>query len=162
MPGDSDVRIQEFRHMLLVTVTNPQPGTWQADLQGAGRFSLSAPTGAEPLAVIDFDFVALHGRPGHEGYFAIREGVHAGEARVCRVVFPGPYETAEFAFVSGEGDLLTVLDLAVGNPHGARDEYLGLCVVPTRPFRLQVKGRDAWGFAYQRVYSPLYTPKGGR
>lgn len=161
MAGDPDVRIQEFQHMLLVAVTNPQPGAWRADLQGAGRYSFSARTSTEPLAIIDFDFVELGGRPGHEGYFPTNREVRAGEDRVCRVVLSGPYETAGFEFVSGEGDLLAVLDLAVGDPLGASGDFLGPCVVPTRSFRLQVRGRDAWGAEYQRMYSPLYTPKEG-
>ncbi len=169
--GDTDVRFQEFQHMLLVTVTKPERGTWRFELQGTGHFSLSVRSGnqkiragggprTEALAVIGFDFVELRGRPGHEGYFPIKEEVRVGEDRLCRVVLSGRYETADFDFVSREGEPLAKLDLALGHPDAAHDEFLGPCFVPAQPFRLEVKGRDAWGGAYQRMYSPLYTPKG--
>lgn len=145
--------------MFLVTVTKPEPGMWQADLDGAGWFSLSARTGAKPLGIIDFDFVERRGRPGHEGYFPITGEVRSGEDHVCRVVLSDPFEAVEFGLVSGEGDLLVALDLALGDPDGASDAFLGPCAVPARPFRLRVRGRDASGVEYQRMYSPLYTPK---
>lgn len=161
MAGDPDVQIQEFQHMFLVTVTKPESGMWRADLEGAGWFSLSARTGAESLAIIDFDFVERRGRPGHEGYFPITGDVRSGKDHVCRVVLSGPFESVEFGLVSGEGDPLVALDLAPGDPDGASDEFLGPCVVPARSFRLQVRGYDASGVEYQRMYSPLYTPKQG-
>ncbi len=168
--GETDVLVQEFHHMLIVTVTKPELGIWRIDLNGAGRFSLSvrlrmnrvrAAGGhrTEPLAVIDFDFVELRGRPGHEGYFPITGEVGAGEDRLCQVVLSGAYETADFQFVSTEDELLAGLDLARDDPDGASDEFLGSCVIPAQPFRLKVRGRDAWGVEYQRMYSPLYTPK---
>lgn len=171
--GDTDVRFQEFQHMLLVTVTKPERGTWRFELQGAGRFSLSVRSGkgggraaggqhSETISVIDFDFVELRGRPGHEGYFPIKGEVGAGEDRLCQVVLSGSVETADFEFVSAEGELLAGLDLALGNPDAASDEFLGPCVIPAQPYRLRVRGRDAWGVEYQRMYSPLYTPKNGR
>lgn len=166
--GDTDVYVQEFRHMLIVTVTKPELGRWQIDLRGEGRFSLSARSGThsltqgqrtESLTVIDFDFVELRGRPGHEGYFPVKGEVRVGEDRLCRVVLSGAYETADFEFVSIEGEYLGKLDLALGDPDAASDEFLGPCVIPVQPFRLKVRGRDAWGVRYQRMYSPLYTPK---
>ncbi len=168
--SDAGVHLQEFKHILIVRVTQPERGTWRVELQGAGRFSLSVRSGREagapltsdrpePLSIVGFDFVERGGRPGHEGYFPITGSVKAGERRQCLVNLSGAYESADFAFVSAEGELLRRLNLARVGPDETTPEFFGHCEILAKPFRLRVKGRDARGLDYQRMHSPLYIPE---
>jgi von Willebrand factor A domain-containing protein 7 len=173
IPGDPDAHIQEFKHMLVVTATKPDLGTWRIEFTGAGRFSLSVRAGRAParmpgaprpeiIEVIRFDFVERGGRPGHEGYFALKGRVRSGEERLCSAMLSGPHQSANFTFVSIAGEPLAPLNLTRGDPDIATNEFFGPCPVPAQPFRLRVTGRDMWGADYQRMHSPLYTPDAPR
>ena len=85
--------------------------------------------------------------------------VIAGAERTCRIVMGGPNRTAEFEFISSEGRRIAALSLFPGDPYAAEGEYVGTCRIPSRPFRLLVRGFDWQGNTYQRVGAPLLVPE---
>lgn len=50
----------------IFSMTGPQVGVWRAVIGGTGQYSLLV-NGESPLSLDDFGFVALGGRPGHQG-----------------------------------------------------------------------------------------------
>lgn len=162
---EQNVRFQEYRCMVLVTVDRPEPGTWALRFKGEGyyaftvRYGHSPGTRSEKISLIDFRFVERSGRPGHEGYFPAKGPVRAGEERTCQAVMAGPYRNAEFAFVSSEGTRIAALSLSANDPLAAEGEFTGTCKVPSRPFRFLVRGVDGQGNPYQRAGSSLLMPE---
>jgi hypothetical protein len=166
---EANVQFQEYRYMALVTVDRPEPGLWTLRFKGEGHYVFTARLGptpgarsAEHISLIDFRFVKLSGRPGHEGYFSDKGPIRAGAERTCMIVMDGPYRTAEFEFISSEGSRIAALSLSPGDPYAAEGEYLGTCRIPSRPFRLLVRGVDWQGNPYQRVGAPLLVPTAER
>ena len=71
---EANVQFQEYRYMALVTVDRPEPGLWALRFKGEGHYAFTVRLGptsgarsAELISLIDFHFVRLSGRPGHEG-----------------------------------------------------------------------------------------------
>jgi hypothetical protein len=163
---EANVQFQEYRYMALVTVDRPEPGLWTLRVKGEGHYAFTVRQGPAPgarsakiISLIDFRFVTLSGRPGHEGYVSDKGPIRAGAERTCRIVMAGPYRTAEFAFISSEGSRIAALSLSPGDPNAAEGEYIGTCRIPARPFRLLVRGVDWQGNPYQRIGAPLLVPE---
>lgn len=165
---ERNVRFQEYRHMVLASVDRPEPGVWALRFKGEGHYAFTVRYGHSPgtrsgnISLIDFRFVELSGRPGHEGYFPAKGAIRAGEERMCQAVMAGPYGTAEFAFVSSEGTRIAAFSLDPNDSDAAGGEFIGTCRVPSRPFRFLVRGVDRQGNPYQRVGSSLISPEAGR
>ena len=105
------------------------------------------------------EFVIYTGRPGHEGLFRIQGQPLVGEPQTLLVQLLGSYATAEFRFVSREGDTLAVLDLKQGDPRAAADDFVGQVELPDQPFEVMVFGTTLNGEPYQRVFPALFTPQ---
>jgi hypothetical protein len=166
---EMNVQFQEYRYMAFVTVDRPESGLWTLRFKGEGHYAFTVRLGPTPgarsvehVSLIDFRFVKLSGRPGHEGYFPDKGPIRAGAERTCRVVMDGPFRTAEFEFISSEGSRISALSLSPGDPYAAEGEYVGTCRIPSRPFRLLVRGVDWQGNPYQRVGAPLLEPEAER
>ena len=158
--GSADARLQTFRHMLLATVHNPGAGPWRLEFDGAGTYSISAnvhPSAApDAPAMGDFSFVEMRGRPAHEGWFPIAREPRAGETIECEVEVRGYARQVQVATVTADGRPLGVLPMAERDD--APGEWFGRCVVPDRPFRVVVTGRDAKGQPFRRIERGLRTP----
>lgn len=162
---DERATVRQTRHMLIVTVPDPRPGVWRVEVEGGGRYMVTARAGRgrepdtpELVELIDFDFVERRGRPGHEGYFPVEAPPAAGASAMCNVTLTGAVGDVAFHFVDGAGKPVERLDLVRGTGEVASDEWLGACEVPPSPYRLAVVGSDAAGRRWQRVDSPLRDP----
>ena len=155
--------------MLLVTVNRPAPGLWKLRLEGRGRYAVTvrsrrtknAPAADPPVGhveILAFRFVERRGRPGHEGYFEIRGKVRAGEERVFEVVVMGKPQSIKALFVSRDGKPLGACPVRASDPEEPSDRYLVDCVVPKKPFRLLIRGRNSSGKPFQRIYAPIVGP----
>jgi len=158
------VDLQHNQHMLIATVDEPQPGKWTFEAQGAGRFSLSvrahiAGQGANKgLMLIDFAFIELRGRPGHEGYFESTAPLVAGTERLCEASLSGLWETAQIVLVSVDGSPLATVELSTaGADHS--DELVGTCPIPSQPFRAVLTGLDRYGVPFMRTHPPAFEPR---
>lgn len=159
--GNPAATLQTYRHMLIATVRDPAPGTWRLEFDGAGKYAFSAHVrGADRRSapqVIGFEFVEMGGRPAHEGWFPIRRDVRAGETIRCQAEVAGYATDVRFAFVARDGTPLATPKL-VQDPE-YRDDFAGQCVIPSRPFRVVVSGRDEGGRPFRRIDSPLHAPR---
>jgi hypothetical protein len=163
----SGVSVQDFKHMRIVTVDDPEPGVWRVEMRGAGRYVLSARYQTDrarlkeqdlnPIDLIDFAFVEERGRPGHRGLFPLKQPVRSGELHHCRVTVSGIIKHPSIELVSAKGEVLAKIppDASVAE---SGDEFTGACEVPDQPFRVRVRGRDMEGHLFQRLTAGLTTP----
>jgi hypothetical protein len=159
--GTDAVALQTFRHMLIATVRDPLPGPWKLEFDGAGRYSFSAHVRPADRAsapqFVEFEFSEVGGRPGHEGWFPIRRELRAGERIHCEATLAGHVSDVRFVFVARDGTPLAHPELARDPEY--RDHHAGDCVIPPRPFRVVVTGRDENGLPFRRSERGLHTPK---
>jgi len=140
----------------LITVVKPQPGIWQADVNGSGTYWLEAQAQSE-IYFITAEFVKPGGRPGHEGLFKIQGQPLAGEhATMQASVSASEARTTDFSFVSERGDVLKRIQLKASSEDREFMEFVGDVALPDAPFRLAVSGEDARGSRFQRFYAPLF------
>jgi len=161
------VSVQVFRHMRIVTLTDPEPGVWMVELTGRGNFEVSsryltdrailAERDLEEIDLVDFDFVELRGRPGHQGLFSVSEPPQVGAEKRCLTTLTGAIKSPTIELVSATGEVLNVVVLE-DKGDLSEDEYLGTCRIPDQPFRVQVRGKDSEGWIFQRVTSHLIRP----
>ena len=164
--------VQDFQHMRIITVADPEAGLWRIELRGAGYFELAARYRAERsrlqaldrqgIDLVDFTFVELRGRPGHLGLFPVREAVHAGTRQQCRIILSGGVEQPTAEMVSAAGAVLAAIHLEVPGGENSGDEFYGSCRIPDQPFRVRVRGRDPEGRFFQRLTPGLFTPAADR
>jgi hypothetical protein len=162
------VSAQEYRHMTIITVDKPEPGTWLLEFSGVGYYAVSVRHANgkgeygsgrdDAVDLIDMKFVQPGGRPGHEGLFPVKARVRAGESRLCRIVMSGAISDPAAEFVSRDDRVLGQVELRPLSP-GSGGDLLGTCSVPSVPFRTRVSGRDAHGNPFQRVTGGVYTPE---
>lgn len=133
-----------------ILVKKPVPGTMKIKLLGPLRGTLQV----RLQSLLDFRtlrFVELGGRPGHQGYFALRGNPKKGA---------GKLELALHEFHSKEFISVTLIDLNGNVLESERvfqlttdqSKLLNLDV-PSKPFRVLVKGAN-----FQRIYPTIFTP----
>jgi hypothetical protein len=161
------VSVQTFRHMRIVTLIDPEPGLWKAEMSGSGSFELAVryqsnrnwleERGLEGIDLIDFNFVELRGRPGHQGLFPLSEPLQAGTMQRCRITLSGGIKQPSIDLVSATGAVLSGVRLEEESDIAA-DEFIGSCLVPDQPFRVRVRGKDMQGWPFQRITAGLTEP----
>jgi len=162
------VAVQVYKHMRIVAVENPEPGRWRIEARGAGSYSIAArylaerkklaARGLEAIDLIDFAFVEVRGRPGHEGLFPVEKPVHAGEERLCKITLSGGVREPVIEMISATGEVLGAIRLNASEDETAADEFFGTCRIPKQPFRVRVRGEDREGHLFQRLTASLNSP----
>jgi von Willebrand factor A domain-containing protein 7 len=136
----------------VISIDAPQAGVWRASVSPSGRFWLVA-RGRSNLALLSADFVQPGGRPGHEGLFKIQGQPVAGRPAILRARVSEPdVQTREFVFFSTEGRPIRGVALTPVDD----EEFSGAFQLPFEPFRVAIKGLEAWGVPYQRLFSGLF------
>jgi hypothetical protein len=161
--------VQLYKHMRIVTVENPEPGRWRVEARGAGSYSIAArylaerkklaARGLEAIDLIDFDFVEVRGRPGHEGLFPVEKPVRAGEERLCKITLSGGIREPVVEMISANGEVLGAIRLSAPTAELGADDFIGTCRIPKQPFRVRVRGQDREGYPFQRVEVALVSPQ---
>lgn len=159
---------QTYKHMRIVTVEDPEPGRWRIEARGAGSCSIAArylterkklaARGLEAIDLIDFAFVEVGGRPGHEGLFPVEKPVRAGEERLCRITLSGGVREPVIEMISATGEVLGAIRLDAFADETAADKFIGTCRIPKEPFRVRVRGEDREGHLFQRLTATLDSP----
>jgi hypothetical protein len=162
------IAAQVYEHMRIVTVDDPEPGLWRIEARGAGSCTIAArylsgrrklgERGLEPVDLVDFAFVEVRGRPGHEGLFPV-EMVRAGEERLCRIALSRGVREPAVELVSAAGKVIGPIRLDASAGESAPDEFIGICRVPEQPFRVRVRGLDQEGHLVQRITTALIMPE---
>jgi hypothetical protein len=136
----------------VVTIPNPEPGSWRVKAAPSGRFWLVAHARSE-VDILSAGFVRLGGRPGHEGLMKIPgRPVATGPATLRVSVSTEGARSVEFHLMSTEGRLLQRVDL----PRVGDDEFAGPIELPTDSFRVAIRGLDASGLPFQRVFNTAF------
>lgn len=163
------VAVQVYKHMRIIAVENPEPGRWRIEARGAGSYSIAArylaerkklaTRGLEAIDLIDFAFVEVRGRPGHEGLFPVEKPVRAGEERLCKITLSGGVREPVIEMISATGEVLGAIRLNVPTEEIGPDDFIGTCRIPKQPFRVRVRGEDRMGYPFQRLEVALISPK---
>ena len=114
----------------------------------------------EPIEWLVAELVEWGGRPGHEGHFATDRSPVVGERALARLVLTGSVASAEPRCVDLAGDPIDAAPCEVLRRDGS--EWLVEFTVPDRPFRWQVRGEDATGAPFARVFGGAFQPSFGR
>lgn len=152
--GDPGVTLAELSSGCIVTVDDPEPGAWQIEIDGVGAYN-AALQGNSPLELGRFDFVALDGDL-HGGFRPIAGQPVVGTEALGEAALLGPYASAAFELVDGEGGSLGPVDLRQSYPDADRSHFLGTFDLPPGSFRVSVEGFDEAGYPYRRQYPAVY------
>jgi hypothetical protein len=175
--SDPGVELVETRHMLVVKVSDPQPGSWTLAIAGEGRYQASA-RGLPRKQNYDelfFRFLRIGEGHGHPGLFPIDGTPAAGSEAICSATIDRDLEAVTFSFEGESGAVIEAVDLAKeergpaeaelmkrANAPRVDDEFFGNCRVPRAPFRFVARGVDRAGKAYERrtaVMHPAPAPE---
>ena len=124
---------------IIYSVTTPQIGIWKAVIGGAGQYSLLV-NGESPLALDEFRFAQLGGRPGHQGYYAITGLPLIGTVTKAVARVSGAPTSVSFEFRDLAGNRIAPFLLS----DNAEVNYLvGDVTIPSQSFRVYAFGTDA-------------------
>ena len=153
--GPVSVHMTRLTRGMILAIDVPESGLWRVEFAPRGVASLAV-TAKTDLFVATFQFVELKGRIGHAGLMPI-DGMPAAGHRMTAefTASDNTLASAEVALVSE--DLREFHETKFKPVEGG--EYLGILRVPEEPFRVIVRGTDANGARYQRMYTPLFTPQ---
>ncbi len=150
-PGVEDNR---FRSGRIVVMARPEPGTWQVRIVGMGMYFAVVQANSD-VALHGVRFVEAGGRPGHEGYFPMTTPLRLSVQQMLSASVSGGGVTG-FRMIDSAAGTLQALELAADAATGNDRDFYGP-VTPGHPaFRIMVEGRDAKGYAYQRVDPKLF------
>lgn len=153
MAGMPNLEDHRFISGRILTVQNPEKGTWHVSAAGSGYFSVIAD--AKTDLRFTARFVEPGGRPGHKGYFPIERMPHPGVKETLSAELSERVRDIKILLVDRETTPIQKLDLAV--VEGSEAEYLGPVILKAETFRIMVEGTDMNGVRFQRTLPPLFT-----
>jgi hypothetical protein len=145
--GDGVTDLSNFRAERMVIVTHPQPGVWAIRLAGSGLAGVTVQA-RSALALGHVEF-APHGSQTY------RATPSASVENDVRLFVSAPLADLQASIVDGVFERVAELPLATGD--GA-SSYVARFTPRMEGFRVLVAGKDANGFAFQRLHAPLLTP----
>ena len=181
---DVDAKIQNMEKVGYFEVTNPEFGTWHLKISGSGDFSLKILTDekskpesqqnnspfiqqlVDAIYVdkepgIQFEFVALAGRPGHQGLFPIA-GQPTSHKQIAQVrAFDPPLEKVELKLFSVSGKILLQTILPRGDGiYSPTEDFVSEIELPAEPFRVFISGTDKNGVVHEKMLQQAYRVTG--
>jgi von Willebrand factor A domain-containing protein 7 len=154
--GGANIEATELNCGRIVTVSSPETGEWEAEINGSGRYWVEAQAQSD-IHFIGIEFVKKGGRPGHEGLFRIQgQPVFDTPATLQASLSAGAGRTAEFWLVSEQGQKIQKLEMYPVNSDREFLELVGSVDLPDVPFRVAVIGHDSRGKRYQRFFPSLF------
>jgi hypothetical protein len=153
-PGDPGVSVVDLTGGMLVTVEAPQVGAWRLVLTGSGEANVAV-QGNSPLRFPTFQLVERV-NPIHEALAPIDGQPVLGAMTTALAQLRGPVSEAAFEIVDLGGRPIRPLELALGDPDAALDEYVGSSVLPSGPFRVAAVGVDESGKPFRRLYPQVF------
>jgi hypothetical protein len=153
-PADPGVTITDLATGREFTLASPEPGDWQLDLSGHGRFAADA-VACSPVEFGRFDFEAIAGRPAHQGLFPIPCQPLAGTVQTAVAKLLGSFDDASFVLLGEAGQTLQSISLSQGNVDTDASDFVGSLSPPSQPFRAAVTGTIG-DVPYRRVFPELF------
>lgn len=143
-----------------ITVKSPAAGTWTVSIVGDASFSLDA-TGVSSLQLSSFNFVALSGRPGHEGYFPISSQPAYDHDVAAVATLDGAFSRASFDLRSPAGAVVVDAGMEPGSGEEGEapaNSFYGEMRLSPGTLYAYCSGVDAAGAPFQRVLASVFTP----
>lgn len=140
----------------IYSVTTPQIGIWKAVIGGEGQYSLLV-NGESSLALDEFSFAKLGGRPGHQGYYATSGLPLIGTVTKAVARVSGEPTSVSFEFRDLSGNRISPLSLSDSN--GETNYLIGDVTIPNQSFRVYAFGTDASGLSFQRLIATIIFPQ---
>ena len=145
--GDGVTDLSNFRAGRMVIVVRPQPGVWTIRVAGSGVAGVNVQArSALALAQVEF---------AEQGSQTFRATPWAGVQNTMRLRVGGQPADVRVSIVSGGFERLGQLGLEPGEREG---EFFSRFIPDANGFRVLVAGKDANGFAFQRMHAPLLKP----
>lgn len=145
--GDDVTDLPNFRAEHMVVVRRPEPGMWTLRVTGSGVSGIVAQA-RSPVGIAQVDFAPAPGT-------SFAAAPTAGVENTLRIRMSGHPSDVHASVVNGVFQRLTDLPLASADTDAT---YVSPFAPGTEAFRVLVTGRDADGFAFQRMSAPLVTP----
>jgi hypothetical protein len=145
--GDDHTEIHSFRSERLAIVRQPEAGIWTIRVAGSGVAGVVVQA-RSPLGIAQLEFAPSPSAP----FTAVPS---FGVENSVKLRVSGRTSAVRASLVSGTLEPLGELTLAEGDGEGS---YLSRFTPQPGGFRVLVAGKDADGFAFQRMHAPLYTP----
>jgi hypothetical protein len=145
--GDDVTELSNFKAERMVIVRRPEPGNWLLRVAGSGVAGIvvQAKSG---IGIGEVQFA-----PADSATFSAVPSL--GSENTIRIRLSGRVSDLRASLVDGTLQPLADLPLAAGEMEGA---FLARFTPGGDGFRVLVAGRDADGFAFQRMTAPLLTP----
>ena len=153
---ESGVRLTQSTTGVVLTVLRPAPGAWSATTRASSPYSFAV-RGESPLAVDRFDFLALSGRPGHQGYAPL-PGPPVLSSALAGARLSGDIASVRFELRALDGRLLLPLTL-LPEPGGSPLEFFGPVGLTSEAFVVHALGRTSSGQSWQRVLPGAVSPR---
>jgi hypothetical protein len=145
--GDGVTSLSGFRAQRLVMVKRPQPGMWTVRVAGRGVAAVIVQA-RSPVGIANLEFAPAEGTT----FSALPT---FGVENALRMQVTGELAQFQASLVSGVDASLGSLALSAGDTDAS---YLSRFTPSSEGFRVMILGKDAQGFAVQRMYAPLFTP----
>ena len=146
--GDDVTDLPNFRAQHMVIVRRPEPGAWTVRVSGSGISGVVVQA-RSGIGISEPEFA-----PARATTFAAIPS--AGLQNSLRIRLSGRAFDLRASVVSGQFMLLAELPLALSETDGS---YVSRFTPDAEAFRVVISGKDANGFAFQRMSAPLITPK---
>jgi hypothetical protein len=154
--ADGGVDDHRFQAGRIVTVPQPEPGTWRVRASGRGLFFLVAQAKSD-ISLDSATFVREGGRPAHEGLVPIDGLPRAGMPQLVRIRLSGRVTDVKARTVSSAFEDIEPIPLRALAAQDGELDLLGE-MTPRVPFRIVISGLDALGMPFQRLHAPLFDP----
>lgn len=155
-PGQDRIEDTNLNCGRIVTIESPETGRWRVKISGSGTYWLSAQAQSE-IYFVSVEFVAVGGRPGHEGLFRISGEPLADHPATLEVNLSSrPVRSAEFHLVAEDGEVLQNLPMKKESGDADDSGYVGTFDLPHRAFRVSVSGFDREGSPFERQFHTLF------
>lgn len=141
---------------VIYSMATPQVGVWKAVIGGSGQYSLLV-NGESTLALDEFSFVELGGRPGHQGYYAISGLPLIGTVSKAVARVSGTPEALSFEFRDLNGNTIAPFSLSDADVEANR--VAGDVTIPSSSFRVYAFGTNTGGSSFQRLIATVIFPQ---
>lgn len=153
------VEISPVNNGKVFSLQQPAPGLWHVRITSGAAYSLHV-MAATPVQFLRFDFVELQEGPDG-GYFPIHGILAAGAAHIVEAaVSQEQVRVLSLTFIDEQANRIGEARLFSTEEYGplmTRGDVYGQATVPSRPFRVMVRGLYR-AQPFQRVLGRLYTP----
>ena len=145
--GDDVTDLSNFRAQRLVIVKRPDPGVWTVRVAGSGVSGVVVQA-RSAIGIAQVEFAPVRSR-------TFARAPSAGVENDVRIRLSGHATEVHASLVSGVFMRIAGLPLATDETDGS---YVSRFTPSGEGFRVLIIGKDADGFAFQRMHAPLFTP----